>query len=90
MAEPIEVSHIRTAANAGTGLKPHDASAVPMCGGFGPLAHHAEYHRIGHDSFEKKHGVNLKAQAAEFTRRSPDAEMRASLRLATTDLAGAK
>lgn len=76
MAEPIEVSHIRTAANAGTGLKPHDSSACPMCHG-----HHLEYHQDGHDTFEKRHGVNLKAMALEFTRRSPDAAMRASLRL---------
>lgn len=80
VAEPIEVSHIRTAANAGIGLKPHDAFAVPMCGGLHPDAHHAEYHRIGHHSFETKYGVDLNALAAEFVRRSPDADMRVSLR----------
>jgi hypothetical protein len=74
MAEPIEVSHIRTAKNAGTALKPHDAFAVSMCPG-----HHAEYHRDGHHTFERRYRVNLNAIAAEFVRRSPDLEMRASL-----------
>lgn len=76
MCEPIEVSHIRTAANAGTGIKPADWFAVPKC-----HEHHAEYHRIGHDSFEAKYRVNLRALAVEFTQKSPDVEMRASLRL---------
>lgn len=83
--EPIEVSHIRTAANAGIALRPHDSSAVPMCGGIGPEAHHAEYHRIGHASFEAKYGLNLKATAAELTRQSPDTDMRASLRLVSAE-----
>lgn len=73
-AEPIEVSHIRTARNAGTGLKPHDAFAVSMC-----HEHHSEYHRDGHRTFERRYLVNLEAIAAEFVRRSPDPEMRASL-----------
>ena len=74
MAEPIEVSHIRTASNAGTGLKPHDAFAVSMC-----HRHHMEYHRTGHDTFERRHIIDLYALAAEFVRRSPAAEMRASV-----------
>lgn len=79
-AEPIEVSHIRTAANAGVGIKPHDSSSTPMCTG-----HHREYHQDGHNTFEKRHGVNLKAIAAELLRRSPDTEMRASLRLVNAE-----
>jgi hypothetical protein len=74
MAEPIEVSHIRTASNAGTGLTPHDGFAVSMCHG-----HHVEYHQHGHHTFERRHRVNLDAIAAEFVRRSPDIDMRASL-----------
>jgi hypothetical protein len=38
--------------------------------------HHAEYHRIGHDRFERKYQVDLRAIAAEFVRASPDREMR--------------
>jgi hypothetical protein len=74
IAEPIEVSHIRTASNAGTGLKPHDAFAVSMC-----HDHHLEYHRGGHHTFELRHRVDLSAIAAEFVRRSPDRDMCASL-----------
>ncbi len=74
MAEPIEVSHLRTANNAGTGLKPHDAFAVSMC-----HEHHMEYHRDGHQTFEHLYRVDLTAIAAEFVRRSPHIDMRAWL-----------
>jgi hypothetical protein len=74
MAEPIEVSHIRAASNAGTGLKPHDGFAVSMC-----HVHHLEYHRDGHHTFERRHRLYLDALAAEFVRRSPDLDMRASI-----------
>lgn len=73
---PIEVSHIRTAANSGTALKPHDCFAVPMC-----EAHHRCYHQYGHRTFEKATGVNLKALAAAFVKASPDKAMRDSLKL---------
>jgi hypothetical protein len=74
MAEPVEVSHIRTASNAGTGLKPHDGFAVSMC-----HVHHLEYHRVGHHTFERRHRLDLDVLAAEFVRRSPDLDMRASI-----------
>lgn len=77
--DPIEVSHIRTAANSGTGLKPHDSFAVPMCS-----HHHQIYHRMGHDTFERVYDLNLKQLAIEFTRKSPDKEMRESLALVET------
>lgn len=72
---PIEVAHVRTAANAGTGLKPADASSVSLC-----HAHHMESHSIGDDSFQRKYGIDLAKLAAEFTRRSPDWQMKDSLR----------
>lgn len=78
LQEPVEVSHIRTASNAGTGLRPHDASSVPMCGG--PTGHHAEYHRRGHKTFEAKYRLELAAIAAEFTRFSPDLAMLESMK----------
>ncbi len=71
----VEVSHIRTAANSGTGIKPHDSSAVPMCS-----SHHSEYHRIGAETWEKKYALDLARLAAEFTAKSPDQAMRASLK----------
>lgn len=73
--EPIEVSHIRTAANAGVGIKPHDWFTVPMC-----REHHAEYHRIGHQTFEGRYRLNLTAIAALLAHTSPDKAMKEAMR----------
>lgn len=70
---PIEFAHIRTAANAGTGLKPFDWEGVSLCGD-----HHKESHR-GERTFEAKYKVDLKALAAEFARKSPDIAMREAM-----------
>jgi hypothetical protein len=81
---PIEFAHLRSAATAGTGVKPHDGFGVSLCGAEparGIEGHHAEYHRLGHDGFERKYRVDLRAVAAAFVRASPDREMRASLKL---------
>ena len=48
--------------------------------------HHDEQHRIGADAFGDKYGVDLWGLAAEFGRKSPDWEMRASLRIVTPAL----
>lgn len=80
MRTPIEVSHLRNAANSGVGLKPCDSDAVPMCGGIDPASHHAEYHRIGHKSFEDKYKLDLFKLAAEFARRTSDRKLREYLR----------
>jgi hypothetical protein len=74
-AGPIEVSHIRTAANSGTGLKPMDSSAVPKC-----RSHHILYHAMGHESFERYYGLDLAKLAAEFAARTPDEKLREVLR----------
>lgn len=71
---PIQVAHIRSAANSGTGIKPHDSSAVPMC-----VAHHYRQHQIGQPAFEKTYGVNLAALATELMRKSPDKAMREAM-----------
>ena len=71
----IEVSHIRTAANAGTALKPMDCSAVPMC-----QFHHAQYHRRGHDIFERAYKLDLTKLAAEFAAKTPDEKLREVLK----------
>lgn len=63
---PIECAHIRRAANSGTGFKPSDAFTASLC-----REHHAESHRIGENSFEKKHGIDLMALAQEFFLKSP-------------------
>jgi len=75
----IEFAHLRSAANAGTALKPHDAFGVSLCGADparGIEGHHAE-----HRSFQQKYKTDLYAIAAELVRASPDWQMRASLKL---------
>jgi hypothetical protein len=74
----IEFAHLRSAATAGKGQKPHDAFGVSLC-----RTHHDEQHRLGVARFEAKYGLDLRALAAEFTHRSPDRKMRDSLMQAT-------
>ena len=49
----IEAAHVRSR-GAGGG----DDQVVPLCG-----THHREAHRIGHKSFEKRHGIDLAYEA---------------------------
>ena len=49
---------------------------------------HDEQHLIGIDAVNKKYGIDLWALAAEFARKSPDWEMRASLKLVTSEELG--
>jgi len=58
---PIEAHHVRTAANAGTGRKPDDAFACPLC-----WEHHREHHLIGARSFEARYQLDLLAEAARY------------------------
>jgi hypothetical protein len=75
-AVSVDFAHLRSARNAGKGQRPHDIFGVSLC-----RIHHDEQHRIGADAFGKKYKIDLWALAAEFARRSPDWQMRASLRL---------
>lgn len=75
-AVAVDFAHLRSAANAGKGQKPHDGFGVSLC-----RLHHDEQHRIGTRAFGHKYGIDLWDLAAEFARRSPDCEMRASLKL---------
>ena len=75
-ATRIDFAHLRSAANSGTGQMPHDIFGVSLC-----RAHHDEQHRIGALRFSNKYQIDLWALAAEFARRSPDWQMRASLKL---------
>lgn len=63
---PIEVAHIRSGSDAGTGRKPSDWYTVSMC-----QEHHSEQHRIGEVSFQEAHGINLHALADAFAKASP-------------------
>jgi hypothetical protein len=73
-ASRVDFAHLRSAANAGKGLKPHDAFGISLC-----RAHHIEQHTLGAASFGQKHGIDLWALAREFARRTPDQRMRFSL-----------
>jgi hypothetical protein len=72
----VDFAHLRSAANAGIGQVPHDIFGVSLC-----RTHHDEQHRIGAEAFGDKYRIDLWALAAEFARKSPDWEMRASLKL---------
>lgn len=63
---PIECAHVRTGTDGGQALKPSDRWTISLCN-----YHHAEQHRIGERSFEKRYGIDLAALAEEFARRSP-------------------
>jgi hypothetical protein len=75
-APSVDLAHLRSATNAGKGQRPHDIFGVSLC-----RLHHDEQHRIGAEAFSDRYGIDLWELAAEFARRSPDWEMRASLKL---------
>lgn len=52
-------------------MKPSDCWAVPLCHG-----HHVELHNKGERPFDDWHGLDLRAAALWFAKRSPDAEVR--------------
>jgi len=75
-AREVDFAHLRSAANSGAGQRPHDIFGVSLC-----RTHHDEQHRLGADAFGDKYQIDLWALATEFARRSPDWQMRASLKL---------
>jgi hypothetical protein len=83
-AATIEFAHLRSATNVGTAQKPHDMFGISLC-----RVHHDEQHCLGAAAFGRKYRIDLWALAAEFARRSPDWEMRASLKLIHADQIGA-
>ncbi len=82
-ATKVDFAHLRSAGNAGKGQKPHDVFGVSLC-----RVHHDEQHRMGADAFRDKYQIDLWDLAAEFARRSPDWEMRASLKLVRAEQIG--
>ena len=62
----IECAHVREGTDGGMGIKPSDRWTISLCKDC-----HAEQHRIGEGPFERRHGINMKALAAEFFRKSP-------------------
>jgi hypothetical protein len=80
----MDFAHWRSAANAGMKQTPHDAFGLSLC-----RDHHNEQHSIGQPAFERKYGIDMRALALEFTRRSPDVAMKASLALTEPERAAA-
>ena len=79
----IEFAHLRSAANAGTAIKPHDSFGISLC-----AAHHAEAHRIGHDTAAMRWHVDLWRIAAGFVSRTPDFNLRESFERLPAHLQG--
>lgn len=52
---PIEAAHVRSGTDGGTGMKPSDRYALPLCS-----KHHRRQHQIGEGPFEKETGVNMR------------------------------
>jgi hypothetical protein len=65
---PIEVAHVRRGSGAGVGQKPDDWNTLSLC-----RDHHAQQHRIGEQSFEQAHKIDMRRMADEFSARSPKA-----------------
>ncbi len=64
----IEVAHVRLGSGAGMGQRPHDFRTISLC-----KEHHAEQHRIGEQSFEKRYNIDMAGLADEFASASPRA-----------------
>jgi hypothetical protein len=73
---PIVVAHVRSAANSGIGLKPSDASAIPLC-----VTHHTQQHSIGQTAFERLYKIDLTELAEKFAGVSPDRKMKEALKV---------
>jgi predicted metal-binding transcription factor (methanogenesis marker protein 9) len=57
---------VRTGTDGGTGMKPSDVWCISLC-----KVCHARQHQIGERAFEAETGINLKALAEAFLKRSP-------------------
>lgn len=72
----IEFAHVRSAANAGTGLRPFDWFGVPLCS-----IHHKWQHDHGADTFMLITGLDLWRFAKMFADRSPDLQMKEAMKV---------
>ena len=55
---PIEAAHVRHGTDGGTGMKPSDRYALPLCSG-----HHRRQHAIGELPFEHDYRVDMRKTA---------------------------
>jgi len=63
---PSEAHHVRLGTDGGTGLKPSDKWAVPLC-----HRHHRQLHQVGQVTFNSLHAIDLKTEAEWLAARSP-------------------
>ena len=69
---PIECAHVQGSPvvpyedRGGLQKKASDKWTYPLC-----ADHHAESHRIGHDTFDRRHGIDRAKIAAALFQRSP-------------------
>lgn len=63
---PIEAAHVRCGTGGGMGHKPHDKWVISLC-----RDHHSEQHRLGEQTFETRHGIDMKKLAERFAAMSP-------------------
>jgi hypothetical protein len=69
----IEFHHVLT-----RGARHGDEYGVSLCGG--PDGHHAEFHRLGIQSFQRKYTIDLLAIAEAFCKATTDRALRQMLR----------
>ena len=62
----IECAHVREGTDGGMGMKPSDRWTISLC-----VKCHRKQHQLGEGTFERLHGINMKALAEEFIRKSP-------------------
>lgn len=62
----IEVAHVRRGAHAGISQKPDDWNTISLC-----HECHAQQHRLGEQSFEKLHNIDMRFLANAFAIASP-------------------
>lgn len=62
----MHAHHVRSAATAGTGMKPPDSACIPAC-----AFHHQQLHNVGVKTFETAYNVSLSDMAANFASLSP-------------------
>lgn len=61
----MHAHHVRKGTHTGTSKLPDDSEAVPLC-----AIAHEEVHK-GHETFQRKYGLILRAEAADAWRVSP-------------------
>ena len=62
----IECAHVRDGTGGGISMKPSDRWCISLCRDC-----HASQHSMGEQTFSRLHGINMKALAEEFARKSP-------------------